>query len=738
MHADAASTSRVWKGKARQQPVRREGPGGNGGVVLPLQLLSGSPYESVYTLSVLVGPSRQNLSLQVDTGSADLWIASKSCSSSSCSQTGGHLYDPSSSTSTGQTFDMTYAEGQVIGPIVWDTVDVGGYTITNQALAAASTVNEEPLESEFTGILGLALPLDSEIAQQVPQEFTNNADGAAFASNLFSMTPNDTAPAEPFISLALERPGSSAVPSVLGIGRHPDAVVSDPSTIHYASLVTERVGALYWEASVRGITVWVNGEPKEVTLGESVSGLAYPSAVLDSGTPVILASPSIANGIYGALGISPTSDGTYYVPCTMPINMTITLDDRPPIALHPLDLSYPPDSGATVCTGMIQNAALIGASISLPDLVLGVPFLRSTYTVMAYEPPDSAGAFLPNDTVQAAGYMTNPRLGLLGLTNATTALQEFTTVRVNNQPLDPTAQGSTPALPTHHKLSVGVDVVLGCVGFFVLCGLIFGARWMYMRRRPRLRSLEALRDSGSKGDLADVAYILARRGSMTDRYSTSDDTARASRYSQWSHRADVSSQYTTDTHRMSHFSDYGAAAVLPTHAEQDAALRYTDTTLVADPDAADEFGRAAGKLSPPPGSGSPGFPTGAGTGSIFARQQDQRYSLTLPGSPPNSPPYMHRFLPGRPGPCAAPPHRRTASDDSAVAVPLLERARSEDVTEGAWADVRASIGSSAGAGSPRGTLASLPVVEGQPRVFAALSADPGARPSSARSDGPGS
>lgn len=134
MHAGAASTSRVWKGKARQQPVPREGPGGNGGVVLPLQLLSGSPYESVYTLSVLVGPSRQNLSLQVDTGSADLWIASKSCSSSSCSQTGGHLYDPSSSTSTGQTFDMTYAEGQVIGPIVWDTVDVGGYTITNQAL----------------------------------------------------------------------------------------------------------------------------------------------------------------------------------------------------------------------------------------------------------------------------------------------------------------------------------------------------------------------------------------------------------------------------------------------------------------------------------------------------------------------------------------------------------------------------------------------------------------------------
>jgi len=62
----------------------------------------------------------------------------------------------------------------------------------------------------------------------------------------------------------------------------------------------------------------------------SKSGAASSSAILDSGTPVIITTTAVANGIYGAIGISPSSDGMYYVPCTTPLNMT-TLDNRPEI-----------------------------------------------------------------------------------------------------------------------------------------------------------------------------------------------------------------------------------------------------------------------------------------------------------------------------------------------------------------------------------------------------------------------
>lgn len=630
---------RAWKGKAREQVSRQEGPGGAAGVVLPLQLLTSSPYESIYTLPILVGSDRQNLSLQVDTGSSDLWIASTSCSTSACGQTGGHLYDPSSSsTPTNQSFSIAYAEGSVSGPIVWDAVSLGGYNVTSQALAAASSVANEPLEGDFSGILGLALPLDSKIAQIIPSEYTNSPDGAAFASNLFGTTPSNASPAAPFLSLALERPGSNSVPSVLGIGRHPDGLVPDPSKIQYASLVTDQSGVLFWEASVRAITVYVDGKAKEIELGTSVSGAAYPSAVLDSGTPVILASAAIANGIYGALGISPSSDGSYYVPCTMPINMTITLDDRRAIPLHPLDLTYAPNSGSNMCTGMIQNSEEIGSSyVNLPDLILGVPFLRNTYTVMAYEPPAPDGQFPPNDTVATAQYELHPQLGLLGLTNITTAMDEFTTVRVMNEPLDPSSQQSNSSSLSPKHLSIGVDVVLGLIGLFVFCLMVFGARWVYMRRRWRSHPPDSYEEVVRKDALPDISYILTRRTSFTDRYSVSDDTLRTSHYSDHQHRKGVPSQY----------SD---------------ARPLTRTHVVARDKLRDD---------------SPGRSTvdSGDRDSFFAREQRSpnkfSKSKSLPASPPDSPghpPNWHRS--------SATDHHRMSSDELGVAVPLLVHTRS--------------------------------------------------------------
>ncbi len=61
------------------------------------------------------------------------WVASSSCSSSACSSVGSG-YDTSSATQTDSNFNITYLQGSVSGPIVWDQVGVGSYTIGNQAL----------------------------------------------------------------------------------------------------------------------------------------------------------------------------------------------------------------------------------------------------------------------------------------------------------------------------------------------------------------------------------------------------------------------------------------------------------------------------------------------------------------------------------------------------------------------------------------------------------------------------
>ncbi|KAF8240439.1 acid protease [Tricholoma matsutake] len=558
--------ARTWidKGKGKGKATARrasapapEGPGGADGIVLPLDISGSGVYDIAYTVKIRVGANNQEVSLQVDTGSSDLWIVSSACSSSLCGQTGGHTYDPSSSStsvSTGFNFYIPYLQGSASGPIFWDRVELGSYEIDNQALAAANNITNEALSPTFDGILGLALPLNSIIASLIPPVTSNAADGAAFASNLFSITPSTSAPL-PFLSLSLSRPGSSTIPSTLGIGRHPSSLIPDPSKIQYSTLVSESTGTLFWKVEVRAITVYVGGQMKPVQIGRSNTGAMYPSAVLDTGVPLILTTSEVANGIYGAIGINPGSDGqcaflvrinvfddinhlfTDYVPCTTPLNLTITLDNYPELPLHPLDLTAEPpkENNAAYCIGLIQSAdsVLSQPNSATGDMILGVPFMRNVYTVMAYNVPNTNGTFPPPSAVNltpqetaaaAAAAPIKPRLGLMSLTNPATALDEFHRVRVLNQPI--TSNNTTGAGKGSSgsgvgvgvggkKISVGVIALIVVVGFFGLCFLGFVVRWWFFRRRYRSAGVgEGEKEGEKEGDKEGGGeYVLAKRGS---------------------------------------------------------------------------------------------------------------------------------------------------------------------------------------------------------------------------------
>ncbi|KAF8162487.1 aspartic peptidase domain-containing protein [Mycena galopus ATCC 62051] len=521
------------------RPRDSEGSGGQDGIVLPLQFSSDGPNDVLYTLPVLVGSDSnpQNLSLQVDTGSSDMWIASSSCSSSACDNV--PLYIPTTDIPTSSEFSIEYLVGNVSGPIVWDSVTVGGYGIDNQAFAAADQVESEPLTSQFSGVLGLALPSNSIIAQDIPPQIGDTPDGAVWTSNLFGITPLSSAPASRFLSIALERPGSDAVPSVLGIGRHPAALVPDPSQVQYSTLYAPSIkGPLFWKGAVRGITVYTNSSRMPIPLGPGANG-AFPSAVLDTGVPTILTTTAVANAIYGAIGVQPASNNMYYFPCTTPLNMTVTLDDRTEIPLHPLDLSTFPAADAadqTSCIGLIQasaDAILRNPSSNVGDMVFGVPFLRNVYSVFAYDIPYANGSFpptTPNDTT------VRPCLGLLGLTNATVALEEFHRVRVLNQPLGDADGSTTASSSSSRKPSVGIDVLIGLAGFVGLCLLLFGLRWFFVRRSLR-RDLDngndfSARDAKSRDHMALGLYELAQRG---DDGLPTEDELRQRRYDAYRH-----------------------------------------------------------------------------------------------------------------------------------------------------------------------------------------------------------
>ncbi|TFK32891.1 aspartic peptidase domain-containing protein, partial [Crucibulum laeve] len=593
------------------------------------------------------------------------WIASSSCSTSACSQAGGKVYNPSGAIQTNRQFNIPYLQGAASGPIVWDQVTIGGYSIENQALGAASSVTDEPLSSQFSGILGLALPLNSVIAQQIPPVTSNSPDGAAWASNLFSITPVSSAPSARFLSLALSRPGSDSVKSSLGIGRHPSSLVPDPSKVEYSTLVSESTGTLFWKAGVRGLTVWVDGSPKEVDLGRSNTGSVFPSAILDSGVPYILTTRTVANAIYGAVGIGPGANGQYFVPCTTPLNITITLDDRTAIPLHPLDLTAEPsnDNQASFCNGLIQVAdQLASMSSGIGDMILGVPFLRNTYTVMAYGVPAANGSFPDASTV--ADQSIRPRLGLLGLTDPTTALDEFHTVRVLNKPLTSSdagkSTGGTNGVGSTHdgdkKLSVGIIVLLGLLGFFFLCFSLFGVRWFLLRRK--LRSGKGLGAAGAFGtggdDKRDLgAYRLALRGSQEA--LPSEEALRRMRYEEY--LKEKSSL--TGSSGMEQTLVGGGVALVKDVGNEDGEFGYRrkDFVLPADDDTCDPKTGAAIE-----------YPDATLVGSGRGRERDSS------GDPDSSPERVyHRRTDTEARALQLPSHGRQLS----VAVPLLPTASDE-------------------------------------------------------------
>jgi hypothetical protein len=242
--------------------------------------------------------------------------------------------------------------------------------------------------------------------------------------------------------------------------------------------------------------------------------------------PFILTSTSVANGIYGALGIGPASDGqcehvrrqfspppahdemTDYVPCTTPLNMTITIDGQPEIPLHPLDLTTESQTNpsSSTCVGFIQTAGgAMDTSSQVSDMILGVPFLRNVYTVMAYDAPDASGIF-PNKSDANTNDM-NPRVGLLSLTNPTQAMREFNNVRVLNIPLS-SGNSSSPTSGQSRSSggrSVGIHVLLALIGVIGACFALFGLRWFLVRRQ--LRRNPHL-DTGPKHGVGLTTYPL--------------------------------------------------------------------------------------------------------------------------------------------------------------------------------------------------------------------------------------
>ncbi|KKA21600.1 aspartic endopeptidase [Rasamsonia emersonii CBS 393.64] len=145
--------------------------------------------DSLYLAQVGIGTPAQNLKLDFDSGSADLWVWSTELPSNIQSQATGHtIFDPSKSStfkgSSGETWQISYGDGSsASGDVGTDVLNLGGLVIKNQAIELAENMSSSFVSGPGDGLLGLAFgnintvkpnpvktPMENLIAQnEIPQ-----------------------------------------------------------------------------------------------------------------------------------------------------------------------------------------------------------------------------------------------------------------------------------------------------------------------------------------------------------------------------------------------------------------------------------------------------------------------------------------------------------------------------------------------------------------------------------------
>ncbi|EED90965.1 predicted protein [Thalassiosira pseudonana CCMP1335] len=175
-----------------RQLLRGDGVSVKGGENVVIRDLSNAQYYG----KVAIGTPPQEFQVVFDTGSADFWIPSPSCTTESSNCKNKKTYDPTKSSSFSNVkagaksdFSIMYGSGPVQGAFSVDTVILGDdYTVVDQTFAQVDSTDGLGMvfeKAKFDGILGLCFPVLSQ-DPGVSTVIENLVDNGSLEKPMFS------------------------------------------------------------------------------------------------------------------------------------------------------------------------------------------------------------------------------------------------------------------------------------------------------------------------------------------------------------------------------------------------------------------------------------------------------------------------------------------------------------------------------------------------------------------------
>lgn len=290
--------------------------------------------------------------LIVDTGSFYTWVYSQDCSTTQCST---HTrFDSGQSETlelTGSNFSISYTSGAVSGKVANDMMGFAGF-LSPQYFGLAETIDSTFANFPIDGIMGL--PAGDRDPDNFPGVVNTLLKQGLIEDRVFG------------VNLARAQDQNDEGSFTLG-GIDSAKYTGD---LAYYPVVSNSV---FWEIAVAG--TFMNGS--EVDFGEG----ARRTAIIDTGTTLIIMAPSDALKLHAYISGSQTDGSNFVVPCntTLELSFSFTTNSsrNSQWTVGPADYIggiYDENNG--LCISNIQ-----GIQFDDNRMILGDVFLKNVYSV---------------------------------------------------------------------------------------------------------------------------------------------------------------------------------------------------------------------------------------------------------------------------------------------------------------------------------------------------------------------